>query len=130
MSYQNINQYYYRRWGLIPYGEIQDFCLAADERDYHEEVIFSPLLIAENDGNRLPVKMDFNSTGTTIYPLVQTFQYDTIVSENYYNPLEIDPNFCPVTTEICDVGLTGIDNGLTTELSGLKIGRASCRERV
>jgi len=121
MSYQNINQYYYRRWGLIPYGEIQDFCLAADERDYHEEVIFSPLLIAENDGNRLPVKMDFNSTGTTIYPLVQTFQYDTIVSENYYNPLEIDPNFCPVTTEICDVGLTGIDNGLTTELSGLTL---------
>lgn len=121
MAYQNINQYYYRRWGLIPYGEINDFCLAADEKDYHEEVIFSPFLIAENDGNRLPVKMNFNSTGTTIYPLVQTFEYDTIVSENYYNPLEIDPNFCPVTTEICDVGLTGIDNGLTTELSGLTL---------
>jgi len=121
MSYQNINQYYYRRWGLIPYGEINDFCLAADEKDYNEEVIFSPLLMWENDGNRLPVKMNFNSTGTTIYPLVQTFEYDTIVSENYYNPSEIDPNFCPVTTEICNVGLTGIDNGLTTELSGLTL---------
>jgi hypothetical protein len=23
-----------------------------------------------------------------------------------------DPNFCPIVTNLCDVGLTGIDNGL------------------
>jgi hypothetical protein len=93
--------------------------LADDARDFNQEVIFSPLLIAEDDGNKMPFKFDFNSTGTTISPLVNEFLYDTVVSENYYNPDDIDPNFCPVTTEICDVGLTGIDNGLTTELSGI-----------
>jgi hypothetical protein len=119
MAYQNINQYNYRKIGLKPVNEITDFCLADDARDFHQEVIFSPLLIAEDDGNRMPFKFDFNSTGTTISPLVGQFLYDTVVSENYYNPLDIDPNFCPVTTEICNVGLTGIDNGLTTQMSGI-----------
>jgi hypothetical protein len=119
MSYQNINQYNYRKIGLKPVNEILDFCLADDARDFNQEVIFSPLLIAEDDGNRMPFKFDFNSTGTTISPLVDDFRYDTIVSENFYNPTDIDPNFCPITTEICDVGLTGIDNGLTKEMSGI-----------
>ena len=119
MAYQNINQYNYRKIGLKPVDEITDFCLADDARDFHQEVIFSPLLIAETDGNRMPFNFDFNSTGTTISPLVGDFLYDTVVSENYYNPTEVDPNFCPVTTEICDVGLTGIDNGLTTQISGI-----------
>jgi hypothetical protein len=119
MAYQNINQYNYRKIGLKPVNEILDFCLADDARDFNQEVIFSPLLIAEDDGNRMPFKFDFNSSGTTISPLVNDFLYDTIVSENYYNPDDIDPNFCPVTTEICDVGLTGIDNGLTKEMSGI-----------
>ena len=119
MAYQNINQYNYRKIGLKPVNEILDFCLADDARDFNQEVIFSPLLIAEDDGNRMPFKFDFNSTGTTISPLINDFRYDTIVSENYYNPTDIDPNFCPKTTEICDVGLTGIDNGLTKEMSGI-----------
>jgi hypothetical protein len=119
MAYQNINQYNYRKIGLKPVNEILDFCLADDAKDFNQEVIFSPLLIAEDDGNRMPFKFDFNSTGTTISPIVNEFLYDTIVSENFYNPDNIDPNFCPVTTEICDVGLTGIDNGLTTEMSGI-----------
>ena len=42
MAYQNINQYNYRRLGLIPFNQVTDFCLASDEKDYHEEVIFSP----------------------------------------------------------------------------------------
>lgn len=119
MAYQNINQYNYRRWGLKFFNEITDFCLASDERDYNEDVIFSPYLIGEFDGNRMPIKMDFNSTGTTICRQCGDFDYETIVSENYWNPLNIDPNFCPIVTEICDVGLTGIDNGLTKELSGI-----------
>jgi hypothetical protein len=119
MAYQNINQYNYRKIGLKPVNEITDFCLADDARDFNQEVIFSPLLIAEDDGNRMPFKFDFNSTGTTISPSVDDFRYDTVVSENFYNPDNIDPNFCPKTTEICDVGLTGIDNGLTKEMSGI-----------
>ena len=119
MAYQNINQYNFRRWGIKPVNEITDICLASDERDYDQEVVFSPFLIGVNDGNRMPFKFDFNSSGTT---LCQTsacsFDYQTIVSENYWNPDDIDPNFCPVVTNLCDVGLTGIDNGLVQSMSG------------
>ena len=118
MSYQNINQYNFRRWGLVPVREISDICLASDERDYDQEVVFSPLLIGELDGNRLPFRFDFNSSGTTIAQSGATFSADTIVSENYWNPTNTDPNFCAITTELCDVGLTGIDNGLVKHISG------------
>jgi hypothetical protein len=40
------------------------------------------------------------------------------VSENYWNPTDTDPNFCPIVTDLCDVGLTGIDNGLVKHMSG------------
>jgi len=76
MAYQNINQYNFRRWGIKPVNEITDICLASDEKDYDQEVIFSPLLIGEV------------------------------------------PNFCPIVTDLCDVGLTGIDNGLVKKMSG------------
>jgi hypothetical protein len=93
--------------------------LASDEKDYDQEVIFSPLLIGEDDGNRMPFKFDFNSTGTTICQSgTCTFDNDVIVSENYWNPEDIDPNFCPKVTDLCDVGLTGIDNGLVKQMSG------------
>ena len=119
MAYQNINQYNFRRFGLKPVNEITDICLASDEKDYDQEVVFSPLLIGEDDGNRMPFKFDFNSSGTTLCQTSAcTFENDTIVSENYWNPLLVDPNFCPVTTELCDVGLTGIDNGLVSQMSG------------
>jgi len=119
MAYQNINQYNFRRWGLKPVNEVTDICLASDEKDYDQEVVFSPLLIGENDGNRMPFKFDFNSSGTTkCQTEVCTFDDDTIVSENYWNPTDTDPNFCPITTELCDVGLTGIDNGLVKNMSG------------
>ena len=119
MAYQNINQYNFRRWGLKPVNEITDLCLASDEKDYDQEVIFSPLLIAEDDGNRMPFSFNFNNTGTTICAVSGcSFSSDTIVSENYWNPLDVDPNFCPVVTELCDIGLTGIDNGLVPNMSG------------
>jgi hypothetical protein len=119
MAYQNINQYNFRRWGLKPVNEVTDICLASDEKDYDQEVVFSPLLIGEDDGNRMPFKFDFNSSGTTkCQTEVCTFDDDTIVSENYWNPTNTDPNFCPITTELCDVGLTGIDNGLVMNMSG------------
>jgi hypothetical protein len=119
MAYQNINQYNYLKWGLVPVREISDISLASDEKNYDQEVVFSPLLIGENDGNRMPFKFDFNSTGTTMMPYSSvTFDYETIVSENYWNPLNIDPNYCPVVNNLCDVGLTGIDNGLTKKISG------------
>jgi hypothetical protein len=119
MSYQNINQYNFKRWYLVPVNEISDICLASDEKDYDQEVIFSPLLIGENDGNRMPFKFDFNNSATTICQTSTcNFSSDTIVSENYWNPLNEDPNLCPSASTLCNVGLTGIDNGLVKELSG------------
>jgi len=121
MAYQNINQYNYRRWGLIPFNQITDFCLASDERDYNEEVVFSPLLIGEDDGNRMPFKFDFNSDETSVCRNCDDFDIETLVSENYYNPTNINPNICPSAQTLCDVGLTGIDNGLVPNMSGESI---------
>ena len=119
MAYQNINQYNFRRWGIKPVNEITDICLASDEKDYNQEVIFSPLLIGENDGNRMPFKFDLKNSATTLCQSgACTFDNDVIVSENYWNPDGIDPNFCPKVTDLCDVGLTGIDNGLVKKMSG------------
>ena len=119
MAYQNINQYNFRRFGLKPVNEVTDLCLASDEKDYDQEVIFSPLLIGEDDGNRMPFKFNFNSSGTTLCQVSPcVFSSDTIVSENYWNPTDTDPNFCPIVTNLCDVGLTGIDNGLVQNMSG------------
>jgi len=119
MAYQNINQYNFRRFGLKPVNEITDICLASDEKDYDQESIFSPFLIGEFDGNRLPFKFNFNNSGTTLCQNNDCdFEEDTIVSENFWNPDNLDPNECPKTFQLCDVGLTGIDNGLVKNMSG------------
>lgn len=119
MWYQNINQYNFSKWSLKPVREIKDLSLASDENDYDEEVIFSPLLIGENDGNRMPFKFDLNSTGTTICQNNSCgFSAQTIVSENYWNPKNEDLTIYTATTELCDIGLTGIDNGLVQNISG------------
>jgi len=115
MAYQNINQYNFRKLLLSPVREISDIFLASDERDFNEEVIFSPLLIGEEDGNKMPIKIDFNSP--TIIQR-KPFDRDTIVSENYWNPTDTDPNLCATAYTLCDVGLTGIDNGLVRHMSG------------
>ena len=71
MAYQNINQYNFRRWGIKPVNEVTDICLASDEKDYDQEVIFSPLLIGENDGNRMMLL--YRRTITTLTISTQTF---------------------------------------------------------
>lgn len=118
MAYQNINQYNFLKLYLKPLREISDISLTSDEKDYDEESIFSNYLIAEFDGNRMPLKFDFNSEETTICVGCGNFSADTIVSENYWNPNNLDFVNCSQLTEICDVGLTGIDNGLTQNFSG------------
>ena len=118
MAYQNINQYYFNKFGLKPFGQISDISLASDEKDYDEEVVFSNFLIAEFDGNRMPLKFDFDSIETTICVSCGDFEHDTIVSENVWNPESLDLFGCTGVTELCDVGLTGIDNGLVMNISG------------
>ena len=88
MAYQNINQYNFRRWELKPVNEVTDICLASDEKDYDQEVVFSPLLIGENDGNRMPFKFDINQSATTLCQTTScSFDYQTIVINN---PAELD----------------------------------------
>lgn len=121
MSYQNINQYNFKKIYLKPVKEITDLSLASDEKDYDEEVIFSSYLIAEFDGQRMPLKFDFDSSGTTSCVNCGTFSADTIVSENYWNPKGLNLELCTGVTELCNVGLTGIDNGLVSGFTGSTI---------
>jgi hypothetical protein len=118
MAYQNINQYNFKKIYLKPVGEITDISLASDEKDYDEEVIFSNNLIGEFDGKRMPLKFDFNSSNTTNCVNCGEFSADTIVSENYWNPKGLELEYCTGATELCDVGLTGIDNGLVMNITG------------
>ena len=118
MAYQNINQYNFNKIGLKPFRQISDISLTSDEKDYDEEVIFSQFVIADDDGNRMPLKFDFNSSGTTICVGCGNFSADTIVSENVWNPNNLDLENCNTSTELCDVGLTGVDNGLVMNITG------------
>ena len=65
MAYQNINQYVKSKLYLQPVLQISDISLANDERQYNEEVVFSPLIIGANNGNILPVKIDLNFSGSS-----------------------------------------------------------------
>lgn len=121
MSYQNINNYNFSKYKLIPLRELTDISLSSDERDFDEEVIFSPFLIGEFDGRRMPLKFDFNSTGTTLSNNFGTFSAETFVSENFWNLNDINLVTCSGKTELCDVGFTGIDNGLVTGFTGQTI---------
>ena len=120
MAYQNINQYNFKKWYLLNRSEIQDFSLSSDERDYKEEVIFSQLIIAENDGNRLPFNFDLDNPENSELFVLNFNDYvfeNNLISSNYYNPNNIDLN-CYTAQTICDIGLTGIDNGLVTQMTG------------
>jgi hypothetical protein len=124
MAYQNLNQYVYNKWYLKPVQEVSDLTLASDERQYNEEVIFSPYLIGEFDGNVMPVRMDLNFTGSSQGFQLNYGEYDpdnVIISANYYNIDNIVDFKCFSSHTICDIGLTGTDNGLVTCMSGESI---------
>ena len=65
MASQNINQYVYPKYRLNFYLENSDMSLASDERDFNQEVVFSPYLIAQTIGNRMPFSFDINNSGST-----------------------------------------------------------------
>lgn len=120
MSYQNINQYNFPKWYLKEAFDLSDFCLASDEVDYQQEVVFSPYLIGLTDGNRLPIYFDLNNSGSTPQYNLTYGNYNTgntIVSLNYYNPDNLDLS-CFTAFTLCDIGLTGTDNGLVTQMTG------------
>jgi len=120
MAGQNINQYPRPNWSLNFALEANDMSLTTDERDYNEEVVFSPYLIAETYGNRLPFYFDTNNPLTNQKLTLNYKQYrdnNIFVSQNYYNPENKDLT-CFTAQTSCDIGLVGADNGLVTKLTG------------
>ena len=102
-------------------SEYFDLTLASDEKDYNEEVVFSNYLIAEGNGDLLPINIDLNS------PLSNPKQYlywgdffssNTATSKNYYNPDKVDLDCLSGITSLCDVGLTMIDTGMYPYMTG------------
>lgn len=123
MSQQNINQYVYKKINIDLVSDNMDMSLASDERDYKEEVIFSPYIIAQTYGNKLPFYFDINDSLTAQKLNLKYKNYNKsniFVSQNYYNPE--NSNFCFFTASTsCDIGFTGIDNGLVDTMSGQTI---------
>ena len=120
---QNINQFPKPNWGVKLALDLSDMTLSTDERNYKEEVVFSPYLIAETYGNRLPINFDINDS-ISVQPIVLNYKEynfnNVFVSKNYYNPENIDLS-CLTANTSCDIGLTGIDNGLVESMTGQSI---------
>lgn len=121
MSLQSIKNYGSSKLdGRLVNDEEYDLVLTSDRNDYDEEVIFSKNLIAEKDGNRLPINIDLNSVFTN---LKKDLLWDTrindnyLVSKNFYNPNNDDLS-CFEEVTLCDVGLTSIDVGINDLMSG------------
>jgi hypothetical protein len=94
--------------------------ITTDERNYNEEVVFSPYLIAQTYGTKLPVSFDLNnpesSQGIPLY-YGQYNPNNILISQNYFYR-ENEDFSCFTSNESCDIGLTGIDNGLVDKMSG------------
>ena len=120
MSSQNINQYVYPN--LFPKLSLDsyDMSLTSDETGFNQEVVFSPYLIAQTYGDRLPFYFDINNSDTVpnLNLIYKSYNRDNVfVSQNYYNPNNLDLT-CITGQTSCDIGLTGVDNGLVTQMTG------------
>ena len=120
MAQQNINQFVYNKYKLNLVSDSMDMSLTSDERNYNHEVIFSPYIIAQTYGNKLPLYFDINDP-MTVQDLTLTYKNfnsnNVFVSQNYYNPDSLDVDYISASTT-CDIGLTGIDNGLVSGMTG------------
>jgi hypothetical protein len=120
MSYQNIRQFTPNNNFPMLSLETYDMSITSDEQNYNQEVVFSPYLIAQTYGNRLPFYFDINSSASTqsLILTYKNYNFNNIfVSENYYNPNNENLS-CQLSGTSCDIGLTGIDNGLVTGMTG------------
>jgi hypothetical protein len=123
MSHQNLYQYKFKKWSVKPSSQFFDISIASDERNFNEEVVFSNQIIGVGDGNILPIHFDLNNSGSSQMMTINYGEYftgNTLVSLNYYNPNNENLS-CFTSTTLCDIGLTGIDNGLVSNFSGESI---------
>jgi len=120
MAQQNINQYVFNKFYLLPTNENMDLSLASDEKNYDDEVVFSNQVIAYFDGNRLPLQFDINDLDSSPEYTLNYKQYNPnniLLSTNYWNPSNLDLS-CFSAFTLCDIGLTGTDNGLVDQMTG------------
>lgn len=124
MSGQNIKNYYFNRLDArLSQKDNFDITLSSNYEGFDSEVVYSKKLIGEDDGNLLPVNIDLNSSlSNQKIPLTwnEFNVYNSLVSKNYYNPNSEDLT-CKTATTLCDIGLTGIDNGLVSSMTGESI---------
>lgn len=117
---QNIHNRPSNNWKLRFALESYDMSLISDEEDFNQEVIFSPYLIAQAYGNRLPFYFDINNPISSQGQQLIYKNYNPnniLISQNFYNPKNDKLN-CLTEHELCDIGLTGIDNGLVDKMTG------------
>jgi hypothetical protein len=123
MASQNINQYVYPNLNPKFSLDITDISLTSDETGFNQEVVFSPYLIAQTYGNKLPIYFD-TADPNTVQDLTLEYgvynPYNIFISQNYYNPFNVDLD-CEPEGSSCDIGLTGIDNGLVSDMTGQTI---------
>lgn len=132
MGTQNLNNFYFNRLDTkINYSSYYDLFLAADEKDFNQQVMYSNSIIDYDDGCKLPVWIDLNTTASTQPTTNCSFQYPTgatgnaYYTNNNYRPFVILSNNtwcdaksmceCPYTGSgftIWDAAWTGLDNGL------------------
>ena len=100
MGPQNLNNYYFNKIDArLDYSSYHDFFLAADERDYNQEVVYSPYIMCVWDhlddylhgipfpSNCLGFWIDLASTGSTWQPTLTCNQYEednTLLSLCYW----------------------------------------------
>jgi len=100
MGPQNLNNYYFNKLDArLDYSSYYDFFLAADEKDYNKEVIYSPYIICVWDhlddylsgitfsSNCLGFWIDLNDTNSTWQPNLSCNQYydnNTLLSLSYW----------------------------------------------
>jgi hypothetical protein len=123
MASQNINQYVYPNLNAKFTLDITDISLTSDETGFNQEVVFSPYLIAQTFGNKLPIYFDTNDPNTVQNITLNYGVYNPsniFVSQNYYNPFNVDLS-CETEGSSCDIGLTGIDNGYVSRMTGQTI---------
>ena len=62
MSSTNINNYGANKFDLrIDYSNYFDITIGNDENDFDEDVVFSSVIIDEDNGENLPINIDLDS---------------------------------------------------------------------
>jgi len=140
MGPQNLKNYYFNRLDAkLDYTSYYDFFLVADERDINTEVLYSKNIIGYDDCEVLPVWIDLGNPSSSLQLTMECgtfYPNNTILSISgtcwcHATPSakDLDCIDCGVDcytsgctemggfiTSICDIGLTGMDNGWTNSL--------------